>query len=130
MLEVNYNTFQEQLEQIGKEVIEKKSLPEHKNVSEKELIKSAIAPLVRTKVLVDEIKEKNRPLGENFLPEYMKDDSQEAKNRVENLLNLAFKKGIKKAAVEAQKFGPYFEDAFHDAISDKIYDELKKRKII
>lgn len=126
---VNYNITEQQIKSIGKEVVEKKQSPEHKDLSDKELIKQVITPLINSAKTAGNqtasIKEDNEEL-----PDYMKDAPQETKKRTEFLIDLAFKKGIEKAASEAQKSGPYFLDAFHDALTDKLYEELKSRKII
>lgn len=61
------------------------------------------------------------------LPDYLISEPNEIKNRVENLIGLAFQDGLEKAAREAVKFGPFILDAFHDALTSKLYSELNKR---
>ncbi len=126
---VNYNITEQQIENIGKEVADKKQSPEHKDLSDKELIKQVITPLINPiKTAGNQTASINK--DDDNLPDYMKDASQDTKQRVEFLIDMALKKGIGKAASEAQKSGPYFLDAFHDALTDKLYEELKSRKII
>lgn len=64
------------------------------------------------------------------LPDYLMKESDEIKNRVEGLINLAFLKGIDLSAKEAVKSGPFILDAFHDALTSKLYEELKKRGLL
>lgn len=65
-----------------------------------------------------------------ILPKYLDTAPEETKLAVEELLDLAWHKGIKKAAEEAKRAGPLILDAFHDALTDKLYEEFKKRKLI
>ena len=53
-----------------------------------------------------------------------------AKNKIEQLINLAFSKGLEMAVAEAKKSVPFVEDAFHDALTDKLLLELKRRGIL
>ena len=64
------------------------------------------------------------------LPNYLQNEPAEVKLKVEKLLDLAWHKGIKKAADEARNSGPVILDAFHDALTDKIYNELKQRGLL
>lgn len=64
------------------------------------------------------------------LPSYMATEEPEVKLKVEKLLDLAFHKGLKRAADEARVMNPIIMDAFHDALTDKLYNELKQRGIL
>lgn len=64
------------------------------------------------------------------LPDYLMSESDDVKNRVEGLINLAFLKGIEVSAKEAARSGPFILDAFHDALTSKLYEELKNRGLL
>lgn len=64
------------------------------------------------------------------LPDYLMTESDDIKNKVEGLINLAFLRGIEVSAKEASKSGPFILDAFHDALTSKLYAELKKRGLL
>ena len=132
MININYNTFGEQIEQIGQEVLEKKALPEYKDVHEKEIVKEVISPLIKQSVVENQQEKviENQDEREKYLPEYMATEPAEVKEKVEELIQVAFDENIVKAASRASKRGDYFVDAFHDALSGKIYDELKQKKVI
>ena len=70
------------------------------------------------------------PAPASPLPEYLKSESPEVKLKVEKLLDLAWHKGIQRAAKEAAISGPLVLDGFHDALIDKLYPELKKRGLL
>jgi hypothetical protein len=64
------------------------------------------------------------------LPDYLITESSQIKNKVEDLIGLAFSKGIDVSAKEAAKSGPFILDAFHDALTSKLYEELKNRGLL
>jgi len=66
----------------------------------------------------------------SVLPNYLKTAPDKVKLAVEQLLDMAWHKGIARATREAAKEGPLFLDAFHDSLTDKLYDEFKRRGII
>lgn len=134
MQQINYsfesNKIEQDVQKLGEEVVEKKQSPETQHLSERELIKQTIHPVIQASA-GQATAPKDAAVGdEKDLPDYLKDSPQELKLKVESLVGIVFEKGIEKAAHEAQKFGPFVLDAFHDAVTDKLYDELKKRKII
>jgi len=143
MTEINYqntesvqgkrNALETDIERLSKEIIEKRNLLEHKNLSERELVKQILHPLMgqpldqqaRTSVV-----QLTAPIEKTILPDYLKDSPEEVKLQVEELVDLVFRQGIMKAVKEAQKAGGFILDAFHDALTDKLHEELKKRKLI
>jgi len=64
------------------------------------------------------------------LPDYLIEESNQVKDKVEALIGLAFSKGIEASAKEAAKAGPFILDAFHDALTSKLYAELKNRGLL
>ncbi len=133
----NNSTIEKDIERLGQEVKEKRDLPEHKELSEKELVKRTLQPMVKQATPINppangqgDDKKKEIIEAENVLPNYLKDSSDEIKDRVERLVEMVFNQGLEKAVREAVKAGGFILDAFHDALTDKLYDELKKRKLI
>lgn len=115
------------IKRIAEDLQEHKASPEVKNYSDREILKKSIqamSPAV------------NPPAGS---PTTINSDDAlinlnsappGAKMEVENLLSLAFKEGVARAAEEASKSSPFVLDAFHDALTGQLYDEFKKRGII
>ncbi len=131
MYQFNHNFLEQDIERLSKEVAEKRNLPEYKELTEKELVKKALEPLVKPPVQSIEQGVQSIESAETvFLPDYLKDSPAEVKLRVEKLVDSVFHQGIKKTVKEAKGGGAFVLDAFHDALTDKLYEELKKRKLI
>lgn len=137
MPEVNQQNFEHSIlevdiERLSKEIAEKRNLLEHRNLSERELIKKSLKPMI-TQITSDKrqaITDDRQQIGIQILPNYLKDSPAEIKFQVEKLIDAFFHQGIKKTIKEAQKSGGFVLDAFHDALTDKLHEELKKRKLI
>ncbi len=69
-------------------------------------------------------------VGLDVLPEYAKDYTEEAKQKIENLLQIAADKGLDTANSSAEGQPPYILDAFHDALAEKLLPYLKQQGII
>lgn len=130
MDQINFNILEADIERLSKEVKEKKSQPQFQNFSDKDFVKQSVATTITSSTSNFSVQQDFDKIEQEVLPNYMKEASPELKLKVEELVELVFKKGIISAAQEAQKYGPYVVDAFHDAITDKLYEELKKRNLI
>ena len=131
MDQFNHNTLEQDIKRLSREVKEKRNLPEHKELSERELIKQTLQPLIRPRAPVAPSVAKPAPLiKETFLPDYLKDSPAEIKLQVEKLVDAVFHQGLEKTVKEANRAGAFILDAFHDALTDKLYEELKQRKLI
>ena len=64
------------------------------------------------------------------LPKYAEDLPAEARLKAEELIDLAWHKGIIRAVKEVRKTDPLTMDVFHDAITEKLYQEFKKRGLL
>ncbi|MDE2001132.1 MAG: hypothetical protein KGI60_01030 [Patescibacteria group bacterium] len=65
-----------------------------------------------------------------MLPNYLQAESPDVRLKVEELVDVAFHKGIDASVTEAKKYGPFILDALHDTLTTKLYDELKARKLL
>lgn len=136
MPEQDISFRREDIEKVQKELQEKKETREFRNLTEREIVKETIRPLVRPPLKSQVLPQpkltskKSTIASEDALPSYAKDADEKTRERVERLLSLAFQSGIENAAREAERSDPFSLDAFHDALTDKLYDELKKRGII
>ncbi len=132
MDQLNYNTVEKDIERLGKEVAEKQKSPEYRGLSEKELIKQTLKPIIKSGAVSQPSAAVGaQPARDNqTLPNYLKDSPVEIKLQVEKLVESVFHQGIEKTVKEASKNSAFILDAFHDALTDKLYDELKKRKLI
>lgn len=138
MLEQNSQNFKHEfldadMERLGNEIAEKRSMPEHKELTDKELVKQYLAPIVKnySSGQAPALINKQTEGSENIiLPDYLKDASPEIKFEVEKLIDMVFHQGLYKAVSEAKKHDALVIDAFHDALTDKLFEELKQRKIL
>lgn len=126
-----HSALEADIERLSKEIAEKRKLPEYKELSEKEIIRQKLQPLIKPGVqLIKPAVQSIEQTKETFFPNYLKDSSPEIKLQVEKLVDLVFHQGIEKTVKEANQAGAFILDAFHDALTDKLYEELKNRKLI
>ncbi len=132
MDQFNHSIIEQDIERLSKEIAEKRNLSEYKKLSEKELIKQTLEPIMHqsSNQPIQSPTPSQGPAEETILPDYLKDSPAEIKIQVEKLVDSVFHQGISKTIHEAQKAGPFILDAFHDALTDKLYEELKKRKYL
>lgn len=122
---------EDDIELFGRQIVEKKSSPEHKNSSERELIRQTLPAIQKTAVQSPTAAVK--PASQlNTLPDYMKNSPAEIAKQVGIYVDKVFQNGLTRTIGEVQKnfSDPFFLDAFHDALTDKLYEELKKRKML
>lgn len=127
-----HNAFETDIQKLGKEISEKKILPEHKDVPEREIIRKTIYQIAKQQTQPQQQTTKNQQpeIQNQILPDYLKNSSADIKNQVEKLIDFAISHGIEKAIKMASQSSAFVVDAFHDAITDKLYNELKNRKIL
>ncbi|MEK7144019.1 MAG: hypothetical protein AAB820_01670 [Patescibacteria group bacterium] len=124
------NNLEKELIQLAKEVSEKRGMPEYEKLSERELVKETLGPLINqaspsgSSAAVSDSRTATISLDDlSNLP-------AEAKIQVEKLVESVFKEGLENGVKNAKKSDAFVLDAFHDALTDKFYEELKKRKLI
>jgi len=123
------NNIEADLHKVGQEVKEQIGGSATPEVTERALVQQSLHPMVKAPAVA--VPQSGQPTAVDMeLPVYLHDASAAIKDRVERLVEDAFKHGVEHAAVEAQKSGPFIVDALHDALSDKFYEELKKRNIV
>lgn len=121
------NALETDIEKLSKEINEKKNLLEYKKITERELIKQTIQPMIKSGQPAQSVPPKNQSL---ILPDYAANSSNEIKLQIEELVDSLLRQGIEKVVKRAQRASPFVLDAFHDALTDKLHEELKKRKLI
>jgi len=127
----NHNILEQDIERLSRQIKENKNTPEFKEISERELVKRSLGPIVQKQILEQPIDfSPTKPFQTTILPNYLIDAPDEIKIKVEKLIDMTFHQGIEKTVEEAQKFGPFVLDAYHDALTDKLHAELKRRKLI
>lgn len=123
------NKIEADLHRVGQEVREQTGGTAAPEATERALVRQSLHPMVQTPAVA--VPQQGRSATDDaMLPSYMKDVPLDVKDRVERLVEDAFKHGVEHAAEEAQKSGPFVVDALHDALSDKFYEELKKRNLV
>ncbi|MEK7087118.1 MAG: hypothetical protein AAB958_00245 [Patescibacteria group bacterium] len=124
-----HSALEADIERLSKEINEKKNLLEHKKVTERELIKQTLQPMIKSNQPVQSIPS-GLKIQSQILPDYLASASDEIKFQIEELVDSLFRQGIQKVVKRAQRASPFVLDAFHDALTDKLHEELKKRKLI
>ena len=136
MSDVIYQNFEHKaleadIERLGKEISEKRKLLEHKNLSDRELVKQTLHSVVKQAIIEPQTAvSQPSPTQSNVLPNYLQNSSTDVKVEVEKLIDLTLHQGVEKAIKAAVKSDSFILDAVHDALTDKMYEELKKRKLI
>ncbi len=126
-----YKAIEADIERLAKEIAEKKNLPEHKSLSDRELIKQALHPIIQQAVVQSQVAASQpSAIQSDILPDYLQDSPSDIKIQVEELIGLTLRQGVEKAVKTAVKSNAFVLDAFHDALTDKLHEELKKRGII
>ncbi len=98
-------------------------------ISHREIIKSVIGSQIQAQ-------QTNPPSAaavsepSPMLPQYLQEESPEVRLKIEELVDVAFHKGIDKSIAEAKQYGPFILDALHDTLTTKLYEELKSRNLL
>lgn len=128
-----HNALEADIQKLSKELAEKKQLLEHRDLSERDIIKKILYPIIKQMPATSQqsdVSIQMSDISSQNLPDYLKDSPDDIKLQVEKLIDLAINYGVEKAARTAGQLNAFIVDAFHDAITDKLYDELKNRKIL
>ncbi len=97
-------------------------------ISRREIVRSVIGSQIQA--------QSSRPAAEaqsepsTMLPQYLQEESPEVRLKIEELVDVAFHKGIDASIAEAKKYGPFIIDALHDTLTTKLYEELKSRNLL
>ncbi len=127
--QIQNNPIEADIHKVGQEVRERIGGAATLEATERAMVHQSLHSMVQQTPLA--AAQPNRSATDDaMLPSYMKDASYDVKDRVERLVEDAFKHGVEHAAIEAQKSGPFVVDALHDALSDRFYEELKKRNLV
>lgn len=129
----NHTTLEQDIKRLSQEVAEKKAMPEHRDVSDKELIKRTIEPIIKEPVSSGATAQSDgdQNIQNQVLPQYLQSAPYDLQLQVEELIDVVFHKGVEAAVSRARGLNnPFILDALHDALVDKLYDELKERKLI
>ena len=119
--------LEKDIERLAAEVKEKGgTTPEAQREAVKQAVAKEIYPASETSVP----KQTEVSAPSPILPNYLQNASHEVRLKVEQLVDLAWHKGIRAAVKEAEKSGSFFVDALHDALTDKLYNEFKNRGLL
>ncbi|MBI5306164.1 hypothetical protein HZB04_01050 [Candidatus Wolfebacteria bacterium] len=129
----DHKDFESDIKKLSVEIAEKRNLLEHKNLSDRELIKQTLTPTIKQAVVSGQQSDMSGKLSNvdnKILPDYLKDALPDIKLQVKNFIDLAFHQGIEAAVKAVSNSDAFIIDAFHDALTDKLYEELKKRNLL
>lgn len=119
--------LEKDIERLAAETKEKAGVtPESQREAVKQTVAKEIYPAGATPVS----KSTETSAPSPVLPNYLQNANQETRLKVEQLVDLAWHKGIRIAVKEAEKSGSFFVDALHDALTDKLYNEFKNRGLL
>ena len=123
------NKIEADLRRVGQEVKEQTGGSATPEATERALVRQSLHPMVKAPAAA--VPQREQPaVNDESLSPYLRDAAPEVKDRVERLVEDAFKHGVEHAAAEAQMAGPFIVDALHDVLSDRFYEELKRRKLV
>ncbi|MBI4159964.1 hypothetical protein HY504_02260 [Candidatus Wolfebacteria bacterium] len=129
----NHTTLEQDIKRLSEQIAETRRSPEHRALSDKELVRRVIAPTIEESAGATAAASGAAPQrnDDQILPEYLATAPDDMRLRVEKLIDLVFHKGIEAAVAEARKTNdPFIVDALHDALTDTLYTELVARKLL
>ncbi len=124
------NPIEVDIHRVGQEVLKHTGGVAVPEATERAIVRQSLHPMVQQPAVTAAAQVGRSAADDAMLPSYMKDMPVDIKDRVERLVEDAFKHGVEHAAIEAQRAGPFVVDALHDALSDRFYSELKKRGLV
>ncbi|MCL5004423.1 MAG: hypothetical protein M1170_00545 [Patescibacteria group bacterium] len=128
---IEHKALEADIERLSKEIAEKRNLLEHKDLSDRELVKQTLHPIIKqTAVQPQAAASQPSSAQSSVLPDYLQDSSTDVKLQVEELIDLTLHQGIEKAVKAAGKTNAFVLDAFHDALTDKLHGILKQKGIL
>ena len=67
---------------------------------------------------------------EGMLPNYASEESEQARAKVRELIDMTFDKGLAAGIRAAKAEDPAVMDMYHDALVDKLLETLKEKKLL
>lgn len=126
----NFDSVLEQdIIRLSNEVRKRVEVMPSQEISHREIVKSVIGSQIQASQQTQSAPQ-TQSEPSPMLPQYLQQESPEVRLKIEELVDLAFHKGIEASVSEAQKYGPFILDALHDTLSTKLYEELKSRKLL
>ncbi|MDP2695889.1 MAG: hypothetical protein Q8O87_01395 [bacterium] len=123
--EFSHESLEKDMERLAGEVQERAAA--ESPTAHKEAIKSTVGEQIKKMAPVAPDPNEHQS---STVPNYLQAADNSTKLQVEQLIELAWHKGLPAAIKEAKKAGPLYVDALHDALTDKLYDEFKRRKLL
>lgn len=135
---MNIKNFSENLEKdLGRltaEITERRQ-QESPDLSDRHILKKSLEIFVPKEAALPDsdvvIADNQTQPKDNFMPSYVvSGENKESQDKIQALVDLAFKDGLTEAWKAARQEAPFVIDAFHDALVDKLLPELKRRGVI
>ncbi len=127
----NHTTLEADIARLSREVAEKKASPEHRDFSNREVLRRVLEPAVKNQPAAAVAPSSHSSDDNSVLPVYLSSASDDVRLQVERLVDEVFHRGLDAAVADARLAkNPFILDAFHDALTDKLYEELQRRKLI
>lgn len=129
-----HNALEADIERLIREIAGKRNLPEHKDLSNRELVKQSLEPIFNQSAapITTQPATAQSAIQNRILPNYLQNQNvpPNLKLQIEELVDSLFHQGVGKVVKKARRANPFVLDAFHDALTDKLHEELKKRGVI
>lgn len=119
-----HSALEKDIQRLTIEIREHKEKSGQPKIADKEIVRSVIGAQIQAQPASPPPAQPSL-----ILPAYLQKESPEIQLKVEELVDLAFHKGIAASVAEAKKYGPFILDALHDSLTAKVYEELKARKL-
>lgn len=122
-----HSALERDIQRLSVEIREHKEKAGQPEMAGKEAVRSVLGAIIQAQQPMPQ-----EPIAQSspILPQYLQQEPAEIQLKVEQLVDLAFHKGIDASIAEARKSGPFILDALHDSLTTKVYDELKSRKLL
>ena len=106
-----------------------------KETESREVIKAALGAKIHEEAPASGARESASSAAASPLPSYFGDATPEMRLKVEQLVDVAWHKGVDAAVAEArafakQKDGAALLDMFHDALTGKLHEEMVRRGLL
>src|SRR3989338_11476355 len=107
-----HSALEKDIQRLSVEIREQKEKSGQLKITDKEAVRSVIGTRIQAQPAFPPTAQPSL-----ILPAYLQKESPEIQLKVEELVDLAFHKGIAASIAEARKYGPFILDALHDSLT-------------
>ncbi len=125
------NKIESEIAELTKQIEEKRRILESNKgiIEEKEIVRQAIGEKIAESTSAPR-SSSVKPITLSGTSSYLDSVDKETEEKVNSLLQIFTKKGLKAAIKELEGADFFVVDAFHDALTDKMYEQLKEKGLV